>query len=179
MPVERRNVGWACDRGTRLNSRPSGAFRCAIAPEHSAAQLRIGRRKFQVNVLDTSRDSFTIRCSTRIASKIQRGSVVRLEFRGEKWTIERESLYNESAEFAHVGCRRVQDITPIRAPRSSLFPSLLPRFSTTNDPALMMYLLIAFMVACVSLPGLGDSIGTAPRIRDGLKAIMKSVSDTF
>ncbi len=155
------------------------AFRCAVAPDHSNAVLILGRRKFAINVLATSRDGYTLRCSEKIASKFAVNSKARLVFRGETWEISRKSLYNESKDVVHLGCKRVRDLTKTKEPKTSIFASLVPRNSLSNDPALLMYLLVAFMVACVSLPGLGNQLGTAPKIQKGIKAIAKEVGELF
>ncbi len=154
-----------------------GAFRCSIAPEHSSAELRIGRRKYAVNVLDTSRDGFTLRCSNKVANAWGERNV-RLNFRGDTWEIRRMSSYNESSEAVHVGCKRLRELTKIEEPTSGLWSLFTPKLnSTTNDPTFLMFLIVAFLFACVSLPGLGDKLGTAPKIRSGVEAIFETVDE--
>ncbi|GAB5405089.1 MAG: hypothetical protein Aurels2KO_33200 [Aureliella sp.] len=155
------------------------AFRCAVAPEYSKGVLIVGRRKFAINVLDTSRDGYTLRCTAKIAEKFSAGSKARLVFRGETWEIARKSLYNESNDVVHLGCTRIRDLTRTKEPRASIFAALVPQNALSSDPALLMFLLIAFMVACVSLPGLGNQLGTAPRIQKGINTIVKEVRELF
>lgn len=155
------------------------AFRCAVAPEYSKGTLAVGYTKFAINVLDTSRDGYTLRCPARVASKLKPGKLARLVFRGETWEVERNSLYNESTDFIHLGCTRVRELTRIKQPKSSMFAALAPRITLSSDPGLLMFLLIAFMVAVVSLPGLGNKLGTAPKIQKGISEIAKGFGDFF
>ncbi len=143
------------------------AFRCSIAPEHSCAVLRIGWRQFPTNVVDTSRDGFTIRCSPPIAARLE-GKRARLTFRSETWEIEPYRSYSESDDSKQIGCRRIRDLTRVKEPKTSLLSLWGPRISASNDPGLLMFLLVVFIIACVSMPGLGDKLGTAPRIRSGI-----------
>lgn len=155
------------------------AFRCAVAPEYSKGILSVGLGKFAINVLDTSRDGYTVRCPARVASKLKPGKSARLVFRGETWEVQRSSLYNESSDYVHLGCTRVRELTKIKQPKTSMFAALAPRISLSSDPGLLMFLLIAFMVAVASLPGLGNKLGTAPRIHKGIHEIAKGFGDFF
>lgn len=155
------------------------AFRCAVAPEYSKGILSVGISKYAINVLDTSRDGYTIRCPARVGSKLKPGKTARLAFRGETWEVDRNSLYNESKDYIHLGCTRVRELTRIKPPKTSMFAALAPRISLSSDPGFLMFLLIAFMVAVVSLPGLGNKLGTAPRIQKGISEIAKGFGDYF
>lgn len=155
------------------------AFRCAIAPEHSQAVLRVGSRKHAINVLDTSRDGFTLRCPARLAKHFKAGGDAKLIFRGEVWAVRRISLYNESSDFVHIGCERIQDVTRVKAPKSSFLAAMTPRFATSSDPTFLMFLVVALIIAVVSLPGIGDRLGTAKKINRGIKSVANEVDDIF
>ena len=154
------------------------AFRCTVAPEDAAAKLKIGRKTHDVAVLDTSRDGFSVQIPSRLAGKIKSGQTVELLFAGEHWQIRQESKFQETDDFARVGFSRVQELTKIEPP-TSWFYTFVPKFNAHSDPSFLMYLMVAFLLACVALPGVGDSLGTAPKVRGLVKSVIDTVVDTI
>lgn len=152
------------------------AFRCSVAPENSSATLIAKGKKFQVRVLDTSREGFTIQVSERLVSKLANGQVLRLLFNGENWEVRKQSHYNDDGS-VNVGLQRIRELTKIKIP-SNWF-RFFQKSPGTGDPTLAVYLMIAFLIACIALPGLGDNLGTAPRIRDGVQAVVKALKDLW
>ena len=155
-----------------------GAFRCAIAPENSAAKLKVGGKQYDVSVLDTSRSGFTISLPSKQANRLDGKKALELRFRDEQWEVAKQSAYNESPAVTHVGLHRVRDLTKIEEPSSWGF-TLLPKFASNTDPFFLLYLMVAFLVACICLPGVGDSLGTAPKVRKGIHSVLDSVRDTI
>ena len=154
------------------------AYRCSIPPEESAAQLKVGSKRCDCNVLDTSRSSFSIRVETSLCKRIFRSKHVELWFRGEKWLVAPESQYSESLEFTNVGVTRVKELTKIKLP-SSWRHSFVPRFSAATDPQFLLVLMIAFIVSCIALPGIGDKLGTAPKVHRGVVKVTKVFRETI
>lgn len=153
------------------------AFRCVIAPENSAAKISVGRKCYDAAVVNVSRTAFTVRIPTRLAKKISPLRVCRLAFAQERWEVRKESV-EEDGNFSHVGFTRVREITKLRVP-STAFASAMPKFGPKTDPELLLCLLIAFIVACVSLPGIGDNLGTAPRVRNGIATVWQALTSLF
>ena len=154
------------------------SYRCAIAPEDSAAKIKIGGRLHDCAVTSTSRDGFSARVANRLASRLQRAAEIQLWFRGEKWEVSVVSQFCEDAESTTFGLNRVRELTKIKNP-SSWGVSLVPRFSANTDPSFVLALLVAFLAICICLPGVGTSLGTAPKIKAGVDTILKRVTDTF
>lgn len=155
-----------------------GAFRCAIPPENSSAQLKIGKKCYQVSVLDTSRTGFTVVAPNRVAKKLKEKAVYQLSFSGEKWEVGKRSSYRENDRDVHVGFHRIRELTKLKPPKSSLW-DYAPKFDSNADPSFLMFLIVVFVIACVSLPGIGDGLGTAPKVRDGVRAVLGSIRDTM
>lgn len=151
------------------------AYRCAVAPENASAELRIGRRRHLAVVLDTSRVGFTVRIENKVLKSLKDGGEYELLFAGEHWRVKKES-HCAGENCINVGFSRVEDITKVETPGSWL-PSLSITQRVNSDPTLLMYLLIAFIFACLALPGMGDSLGTAPRIQAGIGVIWQTIWD--
>ncbi len=146
------------------------AYKCAIAPENSAAELRVGAKSYVVAVLDASRDGYTIRVPNAILSRIRGKHSCRLKFAGELSEVVTESEFADCYEFTNVGVKRIRDLTKIKMPSGFQF-SFGSMFSLQQDPALLLGLMIAFLLACFCLPGIGDQVGTAPKVSRAVKGV--------
>lgn len=151
---------------------PTSAFRCTVVPEQSSGRLRLGWQRHQIRVLDTSRDAFTLQVSAETFGKLREGSRAILDYHDEVWDVECTAVFRLLDDRFHVSMSRLRDRTAIRGPKSSSLSALLPSGGTA-DPVLPLALLISFLLACVALPGMGDSLGTAPKIRKAVQDVWR------
>lgn len=149
------------------------AYKCAIAPENSAAELRVGSKSYAVAVLDASREGFTIRVPNAILGRIRKKPICRLEFASELTEVSCESEFADCSEFTNLGLRRIRDLTKFKMPSGFQF-SFGSMFSLQQDPTLLLGLMIAFLLACFCLPGIGDQVGTAPKVSRAVKGFWTS-----
>ena len=96
-----------------------------------------------------------------------------LTFAGETWEVEVKSRYTDDSSFTDLGLARSRELTPYKEP-SSWSLAMLPQWSVSNDPAFLGMLVIALITAVVCLPGIGDSLGTAPKVRSAIQSVLKS-----
>lgn len=155
-----------------------GAYRCSVAPENAEARLKISNKLYRVAVLDTSRDGFTVRMPNSTAFRLKDGGTFLLHFCGERWEVKKESVYNDGDEFSNIGLSRIRDLTRNRVP-SSFFYLFSNYQSLQSDPGFLICLLLAFLFACIALPGVGDSLGTAPKIRSGIHFVVDSLRSSL
>ncbi len=156
---------------TTTNNRQE--YRCCIAAENSAGQLKIAGKTFPVCVLNTSRTGFRVRVPNAIAKRLRGKKLPVLTFAGETWEVEVKSRYTDDSKFTDLGFARRRDLTKYKEP-SSWSLALLPQWSVSNDPAFLGMLVIALLTAVVCLPGIGDSLGTAPKVRTVIQSVLKS-----
>jgi hypothetical protein len=152
------------------------AYRCIVAPERSAAVLRVGRTRFPVNVLDTSRDGFTVRVPNAAVAKMDRkrnSPRLELRFDGERWEVDRSGSYADNHEFTQLSLVRIRDLTKLKQPGGFEWASVT-QLSAQKDPTLLVGLLVAFLIACFCLPGIGDQIGTAPKVSRAVRGMWNS-----
>lgn len=148
-------------------------YKCAIAVENSAAELRVGSKSYRVSVLDASRDGYTIRVSNAILTRIRSKAVCRLEFASSLSEVAFESEFSDCADFTNVGLKRVRDLTKFKMPSGFQF-SFGSMFSLQQDPSFLLGLMVAFLLACFCLPGIGDQVGTAPKVSRAVKGFWSS-----
>ena len=151
-----------------------GAFRCTVAPENSAAKLKLGYRLHNVWVMNTSRDGFCVRAPNALAKRITERKRPVLIFGGERWIVQLKSRYSDSSKFTNIGFARVREVMPNQQGPTGWSFALMPRSSPKQDPTFLVFLMIAFALAVISLPGLGDSLGTAPKVRTMIQSVMGS-----
>lgn len=144
------------------------AYKCAIAIENSAAELRVGAKSYEVAILDASRDGYTVRVPNTILNRIRSNASSRLQFSGELSEVVVESEFVDCADFTNVGMKRVRDLTKFKMPSGFQF-SFGSMFSLQQDPTFLLGLMIAFLLSCFCLPGIGDQIGTAPKVSRAVK----------
>ena len=143
-------------------------FRCSIAAENSAARLRVGSWTYDVNVVDTSRTGIGIRVSNVIAEKLGKRKRLVVIYQGEKWEVEITSRYQDDPHYTVLGTTRRRELTKLPQP-SGWNWNWLTQQSCQADPTFLAFLVLAFLVAVISLPGIGDSLGTAPKVRGVLE----------
>lgn len=148
------------------------AFRCSVVPENSAARLTMGWRNYKVRVIDTSREAFTLEVDAKTYGRIKEGTKAVLEYNQEHWEVQCTALFQMLNGQLNVSMARVKDCSRVRGPRPT-FWSLLPVANATADPVLPLALLLSLLFACVALPGMGDSIGTAPKIRKAVQDVWR------
>lgn len=154
------------------------AFRCVIPVECSAAKLKLGNKFTQVRVLDTSRVGFTTQLPKQLAAKVRPNKSCELHFAGERWEVEVESRYANEDGTTNVGFRRIQELTKIKSPGQSWL-SYAPRISAQTDPTFLFFLMLLFLFACLSLPGVGDQLGTASKVRFGVHTMVDMAKGIF
>ena len=93
------------------------------------------------------------------------------------WAVRKES-FSKVGDSCHVYFDRIRERTKIKVPRAS-FDYLLPKYDPRADPELLLFLTLALIVSVVSLPGIGDQLGTAPKVRKGVNAVWKEVTRFF
>ena len=152
-------------------------YRCVVPVEVSAATLKINGRRYPCRVTDASRESFGICISTKCSRKLVVGKPkLELLFSNERWSVLVDSHFQESDELLHVGLARVRELTKVKSPVSVAGGLSSAHVSLTGDPSFLLALMVAFLLTCICLPGIGDSLGTAPRVREGVNNMVEYVT---
>jgi hypothetical protein len=152
------------------------AYRCVVSPENSAGEVRLGNKKYPVVLLDTSRNGFTVRVPKSIGDKIQSKKTCYLSFAGELWEVTCNGVYSETEKQLDIDFVRGRELTKIKQPR--LGGAGVDLFSPQQDPTLLLGLLVGFLLACVCLPGIGDQLGTAPRVTKAVQGCWNIFENT-
>lgn len=147
-------------------------YRCAIAPEDSDCRVRIGRRDVVCEVIDLSREDFRVRIPASALKAIRRARRIELRYRGERWLVTL-AAHNQADPTDVFKLMRIDELTPIKMPSPWRALTAL-NMSRDTDPRFVLAFLLAIIAACIALPGLGDQLGTAPRIKNGIHSVIRS-----
>lgn len=153
------------------------AFRCSVSEELSKARLKTGIRTLNVHVRDTSREGYTIVATPAIAKRIPNKPIL-LEFNGETTLVEANGTYQDEPGVVRINLARLADCTKYSVP-SSWWSIFVPKVSVNSDPTLPVGMIIAFLVLSTCLPGTGDSLGTAPKVRWMLSNLWQIFDETI
>ena len=146
-------------------------YRCCIATKDSAGKLRIAGKWYSACVLDTSATGYRVRVPYSVGKQMWGRRTGVLDFGGEQWEVEVKSRCTEDSQFTDLGFIRTKELTRYPAPTSWPFLSD-SNANLHSDPAFLGFLVVAFITAVVCLPGVGDSLGTAPRVKTVIQSFM-------
>ncbi len=123
-------------------------------------------------LIDLSREDFRIRIPKKYERSIRRARRIELRYHGERWLVKLapQQPGEQPGVFMLI---RIDELTPVVMPSPwATFGAM--RMSRDTDPRFVLALMVAFIAACISLPGIGDQLGTAPRIKNGLHSVIRS-----
>ena len=155
-------------------------FRCPVQAESGDATLRIGFRKIPVQVRETSIDGFTIQVGPGASRRFKARRRWVLEYDGARLEVIAEWKSTTPEGNLQIGLHRLNDLTrpkPIKT-------SLLARYGgkRCEDPSFSAAIFGGFVLVLFSMmamPGLGDSLGTAPRIQGILEWIVRGLDQSI
>lgn len=157
------------------NASDRGFFRCPVQDENSAATILIRGKKIPVKLQEKSIDGFSILVEPRYVRKLRVGSQWVLKSGGEVTEVWAEWMFNAPDGRVQLGLRRLKDLTP--QPKEPWFPRVFSYRRHTSNPELLLAGSVLTGFLALSLPGLGDQLGTAGKIQEGLKILCDVIGD--
>jgi len=155
----------------------SGFFRCPVQTDHSQAIIRVGRRKIRALVQETSIDGFTVLVSPPEATRLKVGRPWVLEHEGTRTEIHPQWFFNIPNGQMQLGLRRLRDLTPPPKIGKSMLARIAgKRYQDPNYSAAAFGGFVLFLFGLMSLPGLGDRLGTSVRIQAALRWVYSEVN---
>jgi hypothetical protein len=154
------------------------SFRCTVSGSDSRAKILVGGIWQDCAVVNTSRDGFGVRVKMAHGKKLLKAERIQLKFRNEHWDVTLASEFCDDDKTMTVGLLRQTELTKLNL-RTSMGLSMTPKFSSSTDPSFLLALVVAFLLTCVCLPGIGTHLGTAPKVRETVNTVVNQVIETF
>jgi len=152
-----------------------GFFRCPVQDEDSIATIHICRKKIPVVLQDKSIDGFSVLVPRAQSRKLQMGPQWILESGGERTEVLAQWMFNAPDGSIQIGLRRLQDLT--RQPQGAWFPTFRPYRKQAVNPEILMVGTVIVILLAISLPGIGDRLGTSGMIQKGLLDLCEIAKD--
>ncbi|TWT93203.1 hypothetical protein [Stieleria varia] len=162
-------------------SQEANTFCCPVTGD-GRAKLKVGRKKFHVIVRETSIKGFTVEMKPGDVKRILSTKSATLAFDDRRVDIEPESTNQIAKDKVLVRFALLREHAP-----KEKFRLKIPFFGRKNrDPhpdvsmSVAAYGGVVLVLFCVlAMPGLGDHLGTAPRIEAAVKTILQGFDSRF
>lgn len=147
----------------------SSFFRCPVQSECAQATLHVARTKIPANLQEQSIDGFTVTVDAAMAPKLRFGKAWVLTTNDDRVQVHPEWIFHALNGDVQMALRRMKDLNEIVHPSGGWNPFRYRTESrqrgqgSRNEIAFAGVLV--FIFAVLSLPGLGDAVGTAPHIQ--------------
>ncbi|MEX0824638.1 MAG: hypothetical protein WD119_00645 [Pirellulaceae bacterium] len=147
----------------------SSFFRCPVQSECAEATLHVARAKIPAKLQEQSIDGFTVTVDAAKAPKLRFGKPWVLATKHDRVEVHAEWIFNAFNGDVQMALRRVKDLNEVENRASRWNPFARRRESRRNGQGAMNEIafagVVVFIFAVLSLPGLGDAVGTAPHIQ--------------
>ncbi len=159
-----------------IDATPS--YRCKISVGNTRGSLRLGRRRFQVEVLELSRDSFFVRVPIAIARKVSVGSKSKLLYQEMLWSVLCTHKWISQSNQVDLEFKQLEELTPPKM-RKALLSGQAKQVAAIGqtDPTLPVAMLGAFMIVVLILPAWGGQWGTSERICSAVSTTWSALSE--
>jgi len=163
---------------TSSESRDS-TFRCKVVGP-TAATLRAGSRVYAIDVRETSGSGFTLGIPNRIAKRLKVGKRYELYYDERRILVAARHFLDASGGESRLEVVAVREYEPkerwaFRLPFTKGSRVITQDSASTKTIAYGGFVLVLFCI--MALPGIGEDLGTAPRIHKALRLIGNNVAE--
>jgi hypothetical protein len=136
-----------------------------VEPQDSLGFLEHESFGTAVKVIDRSSGGFTVAIAADKAVLFPGGENATLTIGTQHYTVMISGYYREGNRKSHLGLKRVTSTEPPKRNTHRLHPKNAAPNQPNQRERFTYGIFIAFLIGLISLPGLGDWLGTAPWIR--------------
>lgn len=146
-----------------IDATPS--YRCKVSLGNSRGSLRMGWKRFNVDILELSRDSFSVRVPSSLAKNIVVGSTSKLFYQDMLWSVLCTHKWIGQSNQVDVEFQQLAELTPPKMRKAPLCGNARQVAAIgQTDPTLPVAMLGAFILTVLILPAWGGQWGTSERM---------------
>ncbi len=141
------------------------SYRCKVSAGNTRGTLQVGMRRFSVEVLEMSRDSFSVRAPAAVANKVVVGKKSKLLYQEMLWSVLCTHKWIGESNRVDLEFKQLDELIEPklnRAPLSGKPTQLAARDQT--DSTLPAAMLGAFILAILIMPAWGGQWGTSDKL---------------
>ncbi len=155
----------------------SAAYKCKIFGPNSKAWLWLGIKRQFVEVVEQSREAFTVRTTAKIAAKIKVGGKYKLLYQEMLWSVGCRNKWINNDGGIDIEVEPLEELTPTRIVQGSILQrSANVRLSNPMDGTLAFFLIALIIVGVLIVPAWGGKWGTSQLICDGVNNVWKTLA---
>jgi hypothetical protein len=155
----------------------SAAYKCKIFRPNTKAWLKLGTKRRFVEVVEQSRESFTVRTTSKIAAKIKVGGKFRLLYQEMLWSVGCKNKWLNNEGGIDIEVEPLEELTPPKIVQGGIFQRS-SRASTASpmDGTLAFFITVLIIIAVLIMPAWGGQWGTSQLICDSVNTIWKTLT---
>lgn len=155
----------------------SAAYKCKIFRPNTKAWLKLGAKRRFVEVVEQSRESFTVRTTSKIAAKIKVGGKYRLFYQEQLWSVGCMNKWLNNEGGIDIEVEPLAELTPLKIVQGGIFQrSSRASIASPMDGTLAFFITVLIIIAVLIMPAWGGQWGTSQLICDGVNSIWKTLS---
>lgn len=155
----------------------STSYKCKIFRPNSKAWIKSKTKRREVEVVEQSRDSFTVRTTANIASKIRVGGKFRLLYQEMLWSVGCKNKWLNDEGGIDIEVEPLEELTPPKIVQGGILQrSSNVSTSAPMDGTLAFFLIALVIVGVLIMPAWGGQWGTSQLICDGVNTVWKTLA---
>ena len=154
-------------------------FRCPISDEKRSVTVRLGRKTIAAEMLEESISGFTLAVPKNIGKKAKSAKKLTVEYDAGLYEVEFESSNPFDKGRVRIGVRRVRDLTKPATIKNTFLTQMFAPSLNAQSAAVAYGGFVLVLFSVLAMPGLGEKLGTAPRIEAAAKSMYFNIKSTF
>lgn len=150
--------------------------RCTVQGDRTAL-LRIGRNKIEVEMQETSIAGYTLEVDAKHKRLLKNAKSIHVSFNGMKADATLETIMKAPNGKLRIGLKRQTEPKKAKSGKNSFLSRFARKADAQNTTNVMVayggFVIVLFTV--MALPGLGDRLGTAPRIEGAVQWVVTAI----
>lgn len=155
------------------------SYRCKVVGNASAT-LWNGRKKLNITVREKSGSGFTLGLDAKTVKRVKCGKIYELRYDERRLLVQAEMFVDSVEGESRLRVATQKEFEPkerwaFRLPFTRGSKIALHESALNSTAAYGGFVLVLFCV--MALPGLGDTLGTAPRINSAIQLMVRNISE--
>ena len=147
------------------------SYRCKVVTGNSRASLKLGLKSFPVQVVEMSRDSFSVRVPARIANRVKVGSKPKLLYQEMLWRVLCTQKWVGENQLVDLEFQQVAELTPLKIVNQSVGGSARHVLANPHDSSLKVAFVAALILTILIMPAWGGQWGTSDAICNAVQTV--------
>jgi hypothetical protein len=139
----------------------TASYRCKVSGGNSRALLRLGCHRFNVDVVEMSRDSFCVRVPSKIANQVAVGSKSKLFYQEMLWSVLCTQKWISDSQHVDLEFKQLAELTPLKVPKGPIGATTKGTRAIQSDNSLAIAFGVALVIAVLIMPAWGGQWGTS------------------